>query len=172
MCFNGRLVWVRVLVWIILVGMSTIRWIENKIKMKYSLQFLKLHWILSFKWFFVAKTSPKSNNRNKRYTKIILMKYFSIEVFQSPVSFSSENIKLIIVWRTYLPYDHSPITKGIFLNYISKSIPHWCPLFIQPVVIWSWSIHLFFGGGGGIWLKHSLILRWVISYLKSFKLRG
>lgn len=88
--------------------------------MKYSLQFLKLHWILSFKWFFVAKTSPKSNNRNKRYTKIILMKYFSIEVFQSPVSFSSENIKLIIVWRTYLPYDHSPITKGIFLNYISK----------------------------------------------------
>lgn len=170
MCFNGRLVWVRVLVWIILVGMSTIRWIENKIKMKYSLQFLKLHWILSFKWFFVAKTSPKSNNRNKSYTKIILMKYFSIEVFQSPVSFSSENIKLIIVWRTYLPYDHSPITKGIFLNYISKSIPHWCPLFIQPVVILIMIYLSFF-----FWLYGSSMalfyVRFNISYLNLFKPR-
>lgn len=170
MCFNGRLVWVRVLVWIILVGMSTIRWIENKIKMKYSLQFLKLHWILSFKWFFVAKTSPKSNNRNKRYTKIILMKYFSIEVFQSPVSFSSENIRLIIVKRIYLPYDYSSITKGIFLNYISKKYSSLVSSVHPASGYFDHDLFVFF-----FWLYGSSMalfyVRFNISYLNLFKPR-
>lgn len=119
----------------------------------------------------MAKTSPKSNNRNKRYTKIILMKYFSIEVFQSPVSFSSENIKLIIVWRTYLPYDHSPITKGIFLNYISKKYSSLVSSVHPASGYFDHDLFVFFF----FWLYGSSMalfyVRFNISYLNLFKPR-